>query len=150
MALKLANKKALDDYLNKYAKRAEMALVREMEYLLEEAINHAKLNKGYADQTSNLKGSIGGCVLKDGKIISYTGFVKEGKSRKGLLTGYSFMKSLASEVGKGYVILMVAGMEYATYVENFRGKNVLKKTELYIAVEIPKMMDELKNTIKSL
>ena len=44
----------------------------------------------------------------------------------------------------GYAILIVAGMNYASYVENFHDLNVLKKTELKMERDIPKIIERLK------
>jgi hypothetical protein len=44
----------------------------------------------------------------------------------------------------------VAGMEYATYVENYHNLNVLKKSELKMYRELPVMMEKLKQKISLL
>ena len=145
MALKLRNKQVLQRYLLNYAKRIEAALIYRLEYLVAELENHAKDNAGYQDQTANLKSSIGGVVLKDGKPIAYRGF--EG-TQEGTGTGLEFINSLLSNYKSGYVVLIVAGMEYATYVEDMHNLNVLKKTELEMQRQLPRIMKELKLSIR--
>jgi hypothetical protein len=44
----------------------------------------------------------------------------------------------------------VAGMEYATYVENYHNLNVLKISELKMYRELPVMMEKLKQKISLL
>ncbi len=144
MPFRLKNKKGLEKYLANQIKRIESILIRELEILVAQLENHAKLNAGYEDQTSNLKSSIGGVVLKNGRPITFKGF--SGKS-DGTSIGLEFLNSLISEHGKGYVILVVAGMNYASYVENFHGLNVLKKTELKMERDIPKILKRLKLTV---
>lgn len=146
MSLKLKNRKQLTRYLITYAARIERALIFNLEILVAQLENHAKLNAGYEDQTSNLKGSIGGVVLQDGRPITYRGFNSSGT--EGRTTGLEFINSKIGEYKKGFVILIVAGMEYATYVENFHGLNVLKKSELKMQAEFPKMLKRLKLMIK--
>ena len=123
-------------------------MILELEYLVAELENHAKSNAGYKDQTSNLKGSIGGVVLKDGKKIAERGFDTGGAD--GNQTGMEFINSLIGDYNKGYVIIVVAGMEYATYVENYHGLNVLKKSELKMNRELPIVLRALKEKINLL
>ena len=144
MSFKLRNKKALNTYLLQYGLRIEKVLIREMEILVAELQNHAKESAGYADQTANLKSSIGGVVLKDGQPVQYTGFGNED----GGTSGKQFLNEVIQQFNKGYVIVLVAGMEYATYVENNYGLNVLKKTELKLQREIPVMLSKLKLKIR--
>ena len=140
MGIKLQNKKQIKAYLNEFSRRVEAALIFQLEVLVTELVNHAKESAEYIDQTANLKSSIGGVVLKNGRSITYKGF--EG-STEGTQEGNDFIKSLIGSIGSGYAILVVAGMEYAAYVEDVHNLNVLKKTELKMGVELPKAIDRL-------
>jgi hypothetical protein len=148
MALQLKNKAGLDSYIKEQQNEYEASLIYALEYFVAELQNHAKEQAGYKDQTANLKSSIGGVVLKNGKVVSYATFVKEpgnGKGKdNGMQTGMEFINSLIPQFSNGYIIILVAGMEYATFVENYRDKNVLKKTELYMRAEMPKLLKDLK------
>jgi hypothetical protein len=143
--MRLKNHKELINHIARRAKLIESSLIMYLEYAVSELTEHAITNKGYNDITSNLKSSIGGGVFKDGKPVTYRGF--EGAA-KGVKTGLEFLNSLISSVGSGYTIVIVAGMEYATYVENFHGLNVLKKTELAAPAVMKSMIDELKGKFK--
>jgi hypothetical protein len=145
MALRLKNKQQLSRFIKDQAFRIEKALIFQLEYLVAELQNHAKDNAGYTDQTANLKSSIGGVVLKDGKPVTYRGFVG---TEDGTRSGLEFINSLIDEFQSGYAILIVAGMEYATYVEDIHNLNVLKKTELELERELPKLIRRLKLVIK--
>ena len=142
---RLKNKKAVLSQFALIAKRIELALIRNLEIFVTKLEDHAKLSAGYKDQTGNLKSSIGGVVLKNGVPITYRGF--EGKGADGVNTGLEYINSLISNYKKGYVILVVAGMDYAAYVEDYHDLNVLKKTELKMARELPKLLLNLKSTI---
>ena len=142
MSLKLKNSKAFSNLLLVKARRIEAALIYNLAYFIAELENHAKESAGYEDQTSNLKGSIGGVLLNNGKPITYRGFDSHGEV--GNRTGMEFLNSLIEQHKQGYVILIVAGMEYATYVENYHDKNVLKKTELKMRRELPRLLRKLK------
>lgn len=142
MGVKFENKKFIQDYIRNHSKVIEKTLIREMEIIIEKLINHAKQNPGYKDITGNLKGSIGGFVLKDGYKLASSGFEGEGGEK-----GKSFINSIISEVGTGYAIIIVAGMEYASYVEEYHNLNVLKKTELLLPNEMNKMFNKIKSAI---
>lgn len=145
MEIKARNKQEINKYILSYANRIEQALIFQLEVLVAQLENHAKLSAGYKDRTSNLKSSIGGVVLNDGKVITYKGF----KGRQaGTTTGLEFINSLIGQFTKGYVIILVAGMNYASYVENFYGLNVLKKTELKMQTDLRKMLAAFKKKIE--
>ena len=143
MGIKFGNKKEIQKYINGYAKRIESVLIREMEIVVAKLENHAKDNAGYNDITGNLKNSIGGIVLKDGIPIQYSGF----GGGEGGSTGESFINSLISSYGSGFVIIIVAGMDYATYVENVHQLNVLKKSELLLPSEMEKMFNRVEKAL---
>ena len=143
MGLKLDNKAQLQKYILSQIKVFERVIIREMEILVARLENHAKDNAGYQDQTANLKNSIGGVVLKDGRAVSYSGFSGDGGDE-----GRNYIDSLIGNFGGGYVVLIVAGMEYASYVENYHNLNVLKKSELLLPMEMNKMFEKIKSKIK--
>lgn len=148
-AIRLKNQKALSQYLLNYKLRIEKALTYRLEFLIAELQNHAKEAGEYEDQTSNLRGSIGGVLLKDGKPVTYRGFdYPKDEGKEGSTSGLEFINSLISNYRSGYVILIVAGMEYATYVEDIYAKNVLKKTELEMNRKFPQALNEVKLLIR--
>lgn len=139
--IKLTNQKSLTNYIIKQGNKIEKALIYRLEYAIEELTNHAKQNNEYGEPTGNLKASIGGVLLKDGRPITYKGF---NDSKDGGGVGLEYINSLVGSYQSGYVILIVAGMEYATYVENYHGLNVLKKSELLIDGKIKEIAEKLK------
>lgn len=143
MGIKVENKKEIQKYIKDYAKRIESVLIREMEIVVAKLENHAKDNAGYNDITGNLKNSIGGVVLKDGIAVQYSGF----GGGEGGEVGESFINSLISSYGSGFVIIIVAGMDYATYVENVHQLNVLKKSELLLPSEMEKMFNRIEKAL---
>lgn len=144
MQIKARNKQQINKYILNQANLIEAALIYQLEVLVAKLENHAKLKAGYTDRTGNLKSSIGGAVLKDGKVVTYKGFT--GK-QTGTSTGLEFINSLIGQYQTGYVLILVAGMNYATYVENFYGLNVLKKTELKMQSDLRKALNVLKKKI---
>jgi len=140
----------LQKYILSQVKVFERVIIREMEILVARLENHAKDNQGHSlkpaigyQRTGNLVNSIGGVVLKDGRVISYSGFSGDGGEE-----GREFIDSILGNFGGGYVALVVAGMEYASYVENYHNLNVLKKSQLLLPGEMNKMFEKIKAKIK--
>lgn len=152
MGIKPAFSKAdLDARMRKFSNAIEMAIIKRMQYLGESCVKHAReyaQSDGFIDRTGKLRSSIGYILFKNG-IPFYESF--PGANVEGVSEG----KRLALEVGgkqkTGISIVVVAGMNYASYVEDYHGKNVLKKTELKARAELPEMLRKLKiNISKSL
>lgn len=143
-------KKNFNRYIKQYEEKFEEALVYQLEYAVSFLSNHAKDNGEYEDQTSNLRGSIGGVVVKNGKAITYRGFKegKQGDSDEGVRNGLEFINSKIAEAGSGYGIILVAGMDYSSYVENYHGLNVLSKTELLAMTKMNKWLNNVKSAMR--
>lgn len=78
--------------------------------------------KVYKDRTNVLNSSIGYVIYKDGELIK-SNFSSSGTGREGDGTaGKNKGENLAIEIGKqftkGYVCVLVAGADYAVYVES--------------------------------
>lgn len=106
------------------------------EYCYSEAINKIT----YTHRTGNLGSSTGYLVLRDGQIYAEGGFHqiigpdRNDTTEDGTLIGRSYAESLIPEYSRGYVMLFVAGMNYASYVEA-KGYNVITSGELYMQRE---------------
>lgn len=143
MSITLKNQSQLQTYIRQQTLRIEKAIIYALEYMVEDLTNHAKTSAGYEDQTSNLKSSIGGVVLYNGAPVNYTGFVGVDL---GVEEGSSYIDTLIKEYSNysGFVVILVAGMEYATYVEDYHGLNVLKSSELKMLSALPAMIEKIK------
>ena len=124
---------------------------RWLSYIGEKLCNHARTvtrsraSGGYDDQTGNLRSSIGFRVYKDGKKVVDGGFknVSGGNAISEAKTALD-KHGLAYEIPiKGWTLVIVAGMSYATYVES-KGYNVLHLTKDEMRIKI----EELKNRLK--
>ena len=92
----------------------------------EEIVSTARQTKTYEDRTGNLSASMGYGVYSYGKAYSIGGFL-DGKGEQ---EGRQALADLARQYAhRRYVLLVVAGMEYAAYVER-RGYVVLDAAEL--------------------
>ena len=81
--------------------------------------------QSHTDRTGNLRSSVGYIIAMDGETVSEN-FEKSGKGNDGD-TGISKARQLAEDISLAYqgsyVLIGVAGMEYAVYVEA-KGKDV--------------------------
>ena len=121
-------------------------IVRILRIVGEKCINEAREHGSYQDETGNLRSSIGYIVLKDGKPIEKGGFTPtergKEKGKNGQKEGATFINKVISQYPKGFVLVVVAGMKYAAYVEA-RNYNVLSSAELLAEKEVPKLLNAL-------
>lgn len=100
----------------------------------EQAVTIARETGSYNDITGNLRSSIGYILLKDGRRIEGGGFehtaAKKGDGSEGIEQGKALIDTLRAEYPYGYVLIVCAGMEYASYVENIHGKDVLTSAKM--------------------
>lgn len=128
----------LKDKIEKYQEK----IVRVLRYVGEKCINEAREYGSYQDRTGNLRSSIGYIILKDGKPIEKGGFKITKSGGNGQKEGETFINKIISQYPKGFVLVVVAGMKYASYVEA-RNYNVLTSAELLAEREVLKLLKAL-------
>ncbi|MDD2300873.1 MAG: hypothetical protein PHU69_14725 [Fermentimonas sp.] len=120
----------VNDRIEAYAKKIEASILKKLSFIGESVVAEARSANSYEDQTGNLRTSTGYAILKDGKVLSGSSFLPvKIKATKGGKKGKALIKDLASKYSQGYVLLVVAGMDYAVYVEAM-GLNVLSSSKL--------------------
>lgn len=142
--------------LEAFVAKVDKSIIANLSYLGEECVNHARTAGDYNNVTGNLRNSIGYVIAKDGQIIkrnfkrSATVKNEKGKttngSKEGVKVGQTLAEELASKAPKGFVLIVVAGMVYASKVES-RGRNVLSSAENYAKSELPGIISKLKSQI---
>jgi len=90
----------------------------------ERCVSFAKEHGNYQNHTYQLRESIGFIVVSDGNIIKLGGFEGVGGG-----FGETFARQLARSHTKGLVLLVVAGKNYASYVEA-KGYDVITGSEI--------------------
>lgn len=100
-----------------FKQKQEREIVERLQYIGEEAINTARTSRRYFDQSGNLTSSIGYVILRNGSVMSKAGFDKVKNGDEGVMQGESLAMRLASNYPYDYALLVVAGMDYAAYVE---------------------------------
>lgn len=121
---------AIDKKIAKEINRAEKEILKKLSFIGENAVNDARANGDYLDHTGNLRSSIGYTILKNGETVSTSSFdqVKQEAS-KAKEESTKLLEELRTKFNTGFVLIVVAGMDYAVIVEA-RGRNVLSSSKL--------------------
>lgn len=132
------------------AERVERLTIRALSYLGEQCVIKARdrsSEESWFDQTGNLRSSIGYVIAHNGSIIGYSDFQQVKNGSEGVQTGKEFANELIKKYSTGYALVVVAGMNYAEYVEAMDNKDVLATPELFVRKELPKMMQKLSKQV---
>lgn len=136
-------KSDVEKEINERLLEQKKIVIQTFKYVGSQCVKKARSLNTYKDQTGNLRSSIGYMVLDDGKIVSKSAFqiVKDGS--QGNETGSEFINRIALDGGnEGVVLIVVAGMNYASYVEA-RGFDVLTSAELLAEQKVPELLSKL-------
>ena len=134
----------------KEAERVERLTIRALSYLGEQCVIRVRDrggDKSWYDQSGNLRSSVGYVIAHNGSIIQYSDFNQVKQGSEGVKVGKDLAEELARRYPNGYVLVIVAGMNYAEYVEAMDNKDVLASTELWSIDQVPKMLEKLKRQI---
>lgn len=109
----------IDRWFEHFQSKAEDKMLVLLQAGGEKFIQVARRSGSYKDQTGNLRSSIGYVIAKDGKVVAEN--FKESDKGSDKSTGKFKGNRLAVEISLshkgGYVLVGVAGMEYAAAVE---------------------------------
>lgn len=115
---------------DKLGERAEFVIMDLLQRTGEEFVKIARLEGNYIDHTGNLRSSIGYVIVKDGSIAGRNFQLSEqaGTDKQtGKREGEQLAMDLVKTFTKGYVMIGVAGMKYAVFVEAMENKDVLTR-----------------------
>ena len=109
----LFNGNQLNNIFNQFQEKIDDEILKSLQYIGETFVNKARTSGNYKDRTGNLRSSIGYIILNNGKVIdaNFTG------DNTGQSEGKRVANEVADEYPDGYVLIGVAGMKYAAYVE---------------------------------
>lgn len=137
--------------LNKKKEIIEAAMLQRLLFVGENFIRNVRENANFTDRTGNLRNSAGYIILHNGKVV--TKDFKKTVSAKGKDEGVKKAQKVANDIAavypNGFVLIGVAGMEYAAAVES-KGFDVLTGSALIAEDALKKAMTELKNKINSM
>jgi hypothetical protein len=132
---------AIDNYIENLVERTKQGIIYELYCIGEQCLNQARSTDSYKDRTGNLRSSIGYVIVVDGKIDVISSFGL-GMLGQGASEGEAFAKQTASKFPRGICLIVVAGMNYATYV-SAKGYDVLDSSELLADKLVPQMLKKL-------
>jgi type II secretory pathway pseudopilin PulG len=135
--------------LHTAVQRFQRAVIRTLCDAGEEIVNKCR-NAGkphhYRDQTGNLRSSTGYILLIDGRVVSMSDFTAvsgpKGDGKDGVKEGKQYAKDISKRHRTGIALIVVAGMNYAEYVEK-RGWDVLVSGKLHAERIVPSMLRQL-------
>ena len=96
----------------------------------------------YKDRTGNLRSSLGYVIVLDGKIKYQSDFEVVMQGDSGAKSGIQYAKEVARQFPEGIVLIVVAGMNYASFV-SATGRDVLDSAELLADKLVPQILKQL-------
>lgn len=136
--------------LMKESQRVERLAIRALSYLGEQCVTRVRDREGdksWYDRSGNLRSSVGYVISHNGNIVQYSDFNQIRQGSEGVKAGKDLAGEIVKRYSNDYVLVIVAGMNYAEYVEAMDNKDVLASTELWATDQVPKMLEKLKRQI---
>jgi hypothetical protein len=144
MGIKLKTpQSAIDAMIESRVKAIQSSIIDALKQIGEQCVIVMRNNGNYKDQTGNLRSSTGFMVVSNGQevIMSRFDVVKDGYE------GQKRGRKIVAEVAKKYpddnVLVVVAGMEYAIYVERRHHKDVITSAQLFAKKEARRILEEM-------
>jgi len=135
---------ALKKKLLQKAHEMENDMLKIMQFVGEKAVKEARLmtkgEGGFGDVTGNLRSSIGYLITKNGQKVysNVTG------NATGIAAFWEAVKDRVSQRNDVYQLFLVAGMDYADYVES-QGYSVISQQGLRMIVDLDRLVQKYKN-----
>lgn len=139
----------VERWFDYFVDRAEERIYRLLQRAVEEFVKIARKKGNYQDRTGNLRSSIGYVIIKDGDILTenYEQSTSGTDKQTGIREAKRLVSELASVYSDGWVLVGVAAMPYAVYVEAIDNLDVISvatdHTEDWIKKQSRKLFDKL-------
>lgn len=150
MGIRLADRKSFYNAVYSEFQRMDGLVIRALSMLGEQCVRYARersAQDSWIDRTGNLRSSIGYVIVKGGRIVSMSSFDTVKGGGEGSSTGKKLAEYLGTMFPNDYVLVVVAGMNYAEYVEAMDNKDVLASPELFARKNLPGMLSKLRRQI---
>ena len=149
---------AVTEEITKAMQTLHRRIIRDLMIAGEEAVKKARLivtaNGGgggvlppYSVQTGNLVSSVGYAVVYDGQVVNTSSFEAvsgpQGDGADGAAKGRAYVKELAMRYPQGYALILVAGMHYASYVQELYHRDVLVSGSLVAEQLVNELREKL-------
>lgn len=123
----------IEQYIEEQLALKVERLINSLSYIGEGALRIAREQGSYTDRTGNLRNSTGYVIAVDGQMTTRAGFDSKNED------GAAFAEQLARTTDGKAVLVVCAGMNYATYV-SARGYDVLDSAEIEAKVLAEKLL----------
>jgi hypothetical protein len=131
--------------LEKKRKGIKNAILLNLKRVGEQFVAQARDNDTYKDRTGNLRSSIGYVILYNGRQIKQNFENRGGK--KGVETAKKFIDDAKKNFPTGFVLIGVAGMDYAAAVES-RGLDVITASSQQAEISLKEAINRIKIKIE--
>ncbi len=130
-------------FLSRQLRSVETTIFDILQINGEQFVAYCRNLNTYKDRTGNLRASIGYVISKDGKTLlsNIEGGGQLGKAKAGQL-----IKEVQAQYPIGYTLIVVAGMDYAAYVEA-KGFDVITGGSQIAAASVKRAFDRLKKKL---
>ena len=159
VTLEQGAEQAVTEEITQSMQRLHRRIIRDLRNAGEKAVEKARLivtkNGGggvmppYTVQTGNLVSSVGYVITYDGQIVGMSSFQAvagpKGDGVEGSTTGKAYVKELAMRFPQGYALILVAGMHYASYVQELYHRDVLVSGSLVAEQLVREMQEKFNN-----
>lgn len=139
-------------FMEQQQQRIFDAVLLRLRRIGEQFVKDARENGTYKDRTGNLRSSIGYVILRDGVQLydnfrRFPGQEGKGKSKgEGMDTARKVIEEIKAKFPRGFVLICVAGMDYAAAVES-RGLDVLTASSIAAEVSLKKAIKDIQSKI---
>lgn len=130
----LFSKSDVKKWVNIFTDRSEEKFITLLKGAGEKFVKYARESGKYDDHTGNLRSSIGYTIVKSGRII-FNDFQKQNvgtEGEEGVAKARQLARHLANTHNSGYVLIGLAGMDYAAAVEAIDGKDVITGAHIQV------------------
>ena len=141
-------KQAINAFFNTALNIMREEVDRALSYLGEQCIVRIRdrsAEDSWIDHTGNLRSSIGYAVYDYGKKYIESNFAVVRQGGKGASEGRKMVNELASKYANVYALVVVAGMNYAEFVEAIESKDVLASTESWARTKVDEYLNKAKD-----
>lgn len=114
----------IERYINQQFDRLIEATLLRLQRIGETALTYIRTSGNYNDRTGNLRSSTGYIILRNGLQHTISGFVQVKQGSAGIKISKKILEQAKTRFPTGLVLIIVAGMSYAAYVEA-KGYDVL-------------------------
>jgi hypothetical protein len=142
------NRNEIRSVIEAKRQRIEKAIILRLQRVGETFVNNARENGSYKDRTGNLRSSIGYVILKNGEQLNQN-FSAVSGGPLGEQHASAVIERVKNKFQSGYVLIVVAGMDYAAAVES-RGLEVLTGSSIVAEQELKIAFARLSSKIENL